>query len=223
MVNVTDVDQSLPEWVPGNDRLDLIFQEQHKLIEKYHPIEDKSALMHTRLCPVAIDDRFGQARLKDFAWRITEELTEYTTATEGQQHAHEELGDVCHFLIELIILSNLNPIKLVSKEFFKTEPHLNCKLEWCFNRIQDDHHYVGKIDATYRVIESLGLAMNCLKQKPWKQTHIATDIKKYNKYITWTWNCFIRLCIEEHITPHQLFRLYFLKNKVNQFRINSKY
>lgn len=58
------------------DKLEAIFNRQKELMEKYHHIEAKSGLLQTADCPVNLDDKRGQARLKDFAWRTTEEIAE---------------------------------------------------------------------------------------------------------------------------------------------------
>lgn len=57
-------------------KLEAIFNRQRELMEKYHHIESKSGLCQTEDCPVNLDDKRGQARLKDFAWRATEEVAE---------------------------------------------------------------------------------------------------------------------------------------------------
>ena len=58
------------------DRLVAIFNRQKELMEKYHHIELNIGLMQTEDCPVNLHDKRGQARLKDFAWRATEEVAE---------------------------------------------------------------------------------------------------------------------------------------------------
>lgn len=59
--------------------------------------------MQTEDCPVNLDDKRGQARIKDFSWRITEEIGEALDAMENESallHFHEELVDGLHFLTE---------------------------------------------------------------------------------------------------------------------------
>jgi hypothetical protein len=58
------------------DRLISIFGRQKELMNKYHDIEKNIGLMQTEDCPVNLHDKRGQARLKDFAWRTTEEIAE---------------------------------------------------------------------------------------------------------------------------------------------------
>ena len=58
------------------DRLVAIFTRQKELMSKYHDIEKRSGLMETEDCPVNLDDKRGQARIKNFSWRIIEEVGE---------------------------------------------------------------------------------------------------------------------------------------------------
>ncbi len=124
------------------DKLDLIFQKQRELMVKYEEIEMKNGLLQTPMVPVDLHDNAGQARLKDFAWRITEEL---------------------------------------------------------------------------------GEAMQCLKNKPWKQTHMLTDVDHYKEELADAFHFFVELCILSGIEAEDLFDLYFRKNQVNKFRQRSQY
>jgi len=126
----------------GEDKLDAIFARQKELMEKYHEIEKASGLLQTEEIPVDMDSPAGQARLKDFAWRVTEEL---------------------------------------------------------------------------------GEAMNCLKQKPWKQTHMETDTIHYMEEIVDAFHFFIELCILSGLNADDLTIFYLKKSEVNKFRQRSKY
>jgi hypothetical protein len=136
-----NVNDAKKENVQG-DKLDAIFQRQKELMEKYHVIEEENGLLQTKLCPVNIDSQHGQQRLKDFAWRITEEL---------------------------------------------------------------------------------GEAMNCLKNKPWKQTHMETDTVHYEEEIVDAFHFFIELCILSGFDADSLTDMYLKKSQVNQFRQRSQY
>ncbi len=69
----------------------------------------------------------------------------------------------------------------------------------------------------------LQIARNTLKNKPWKQTGMMTDFKQYEDAIA---NCtfamfkFFAFC---GFTAEAIFTIYFKKNKINQFRISSRY
>lgn len=144
-MNITDVkfvghlQQNKEE---SEDLLDMIFRKQMYLMEKYHEIEKKNGCLITADVPVDLHSHVGQHRLKDFAWRITEEL---------------------------------------------------------------------------------GEAMNCLKNKPWKVTPMATDIQHYKEEISDAFHFYVELCILSGIGPRELFELYMKKSEVNQFRQRSGY
>ena len=137
-MNVNDAEK---EKIEG-DMLEMIFKRQKELMKKYEKIEDDNGLLQTSFVPVDLNDRFGQARLKDFAWRITEEL---------------------------------------------------------------------------------GEAMNCLKNKPWKQTHMMTDATHYCEEIVDAFHFFIELCILSGFDAIDLTEMYLKKSQVNKFRQRSKY
>lgn len=139
-MNIKDVETEVP--VKGSDMLECIFARQLELMEKYQEIEKASGLLQTEMIPVDIHSKEGQARLKDFAWRVTEEL---------------------------------------------------------------------------------GEAMNTLKNKPWKQTHMVTDVNHYMEEISDAFHFFIELCVLSGLGPKELYDLYFRKSEVNRFRQGSKY
>jgi len=136
-----NVDDAEKEQVVG-DMLEMIFARQKELIKKYEHIEAQNNLLQTPLCPVEIDSQHGQQRLKDFAWRITEEL---------------------------------------------------------------------------------GEAMNCLKNKPWKQTHMETDRTHYEEELVDAFHFFIELCILSGFDAQSLTEMYLKKSLVNKFRQRSQY
>ena len=96
------------------DKLEAIFNRQKELMAKYHHIEKRSGLLQTEDCPVNLDDKRGQARLKDFSWRVIEEVGEALDARDNSMHFCEELIDGLHFLTELTILAGIEPKDLHS-------------------------------------------------------------------------------------------------------------
>ena len=63
-MNITHVEAELT----SDDKLRGIFVKQKSLMGKYHDIELRSGLLQTEDVPVNINDKRGQARIKDFAW-----------------------------------------------------------------------------------------------------------------------------------------------------------
>lgn len=202
-MNINDVAAPIDR---PEDLLSAIFDRQHELMVKYHHIEEKNGLLQTPDFPVDLHDKFGQARLKDFAWRMTEEFTE---ATDGLKvdgdpgHYFEELIDGLHFMIELFLIAGYRP-----------EGTLH---EWFVNVPQNENARV------YDVIERIGCAMNCLKNKPWKTSHMLTDSSKFMAYLEEAWSKFIIMMISEGLTPEDVYDLYFRKSEVNKFRQRSNY
>lgn len=214
-MNVLDVP---PPPVHPVCRLTAMFEHQHNLAIRYLEIERRNGLLQTDRMPVDLHNRHGQARLKDFAWRICEEIAEASDARTLHKdipiHCLEELADALHFMLELDLLVGLTVHALA--------PSLlgNCRLE-------NLYHEVGKSDASFDehawvVVENLGRAMNCLKQKPWKNTHILTDIDKFTVSLIDANYALFSLCFSLMTAP-ELYDLYIRKNKVNEFRIGSNY
>ncbi|NIV96156.1 hypothetical protein GWN42_26045 [candidate division KSB1 bacterium] len=127
-MNVNDIEDMELE----GDKLDLIFARQKELMEKYHDIEKATGLLQTEDVPVDMHSAQGQARLKDFAWRITEELGEAMNCLKNKPwkktqmltdvtHYKEELADAFHFMIELMILSGMDAFELAMTYMKKSE------------------------------------------------------------------------------------------------------
>jgi len=241
LVNIKDVDRS---DLPAGDRLKNIFDRQRELMAKYHHIEKANNLLLSEDVPVDLDDKYGQARLKDFAWRFTEELGEALDAllkhADEPAHGMEEVADALHFLAEFTILAGIpwdgvipptgtsdgdGLTKLFSLSGDGDALYLNYEI-W------KPGEFFGQKGITYyevismlvgQVIAPLAMACNCLKNKPWKQTHMPTDYKHFRHYIQVTWWEFIRLAREWGFTEESLYEMYFGKADVNAFRQRSNY
>lgn len=217
-MNVDDFKGKLAE----GDKLHEIFVEQRKLMEKYEEIEERNGLLQTKDIPVNLDDRKGQQRIKDFFWRVTEELAEAWQAFEEgvQNHFYEEVADAFHFLVEVCILAD-----------YWAEPPIpdiadDCLEGWFAVTLPADNRPVSQLLMGYKVfeiIQALGLAANCLKNKPWKQSHVLTDRDKFYYYLHSAFFNFISFCKSAGLTADSLYNMYFRKNQVNQFRQRSGY
>lgn len=88
----------------------------------------------------------------------------------------------------------------------------------------DDRYVQMRLkDLMERTIEELMEAANCLKNKPWKNTYVATDRAHFEEEIADALHFFVELLITAGIDADKMFRLYFLKHAVNQFRQRSNY
>jgi hypothetical protein len=206
-LNINDI--QAPSDRP-EELLKAIFDKQRELLLKYRPIEKANGLLHTEDIPVNLNCRFGQAQLKDLAWRMTEEITEATDAREHRDHYLEELVDALHFMVELMILADFQPCRDLTFYFDQTH-----------DMFREFEHEVTI--APYAIVERIGCAMNCLKNKPWKQSQMLTDHHKFKGHLEEAWITFIGLMVCEGLDANDLYDLYFRKSEVNAFRQRSNY
>lgn len=239
-MNVNDIkEDSVPTPTEEKDMFDLIFERQHSLAVKYTPIEKANGLLETDLFPGDLDDRFSQARMKNFAWRIQEELYEATESLTHKEHdtVHflEEMIDAVHFYTELCIFCGYSPKEI--SEFFGWKPESKMDKFVYFETLANALNNMtegpmGKGDKNYAVPaliyttigQCIGDAMNKLKNKPWKQTHMVTDKDAFKGYLLNAWIGFFRVLHNVYdLSAKDIFTLYFKKSEVNKFRIQSKY
>lgn len=216
-----NINHATVEEVTG-DKLQAIFTRQKSLMDKYHDIELKSGLMQTEDCPVNLDDKRGQARIKDFSWRVTEELGEALDAKATKDHYQEELIDGLHFLTELTILAgkdyhNLLPDSTTLYSEDRLEDLVENSKE-CISQNGDNLNYwVSKF------IENLGMMCNCLKNKPWKQSMMKTDRNAFYSRLSEVWVIYITILVVSGMNAQDIANIYLKKSQVNKFRIRSAY
>ena len=224
-MNVKDFDIPIPE----GDMLVTIFNRQRELMNTYHKIEENNvghllpytSNEHGEYCgALNIDDRASQLRIKEFAWFITEELTEATLALaeEDRVHFEEELIDALHFSVEIMILSGIKPVYGTGDAFQKAFDSVLIEKRPAFL----SENLLIKIQ-TYQAIEKLGEAMNRLKLKSWKTTAMLTDREAYNVSISDFFKNFIALLKLSGFTARTATAMYLNKHAVNQFRQLSNY
>ncbi|KKL98130.1 hypothetical protein LCGC14_1827470, partial [marine sediment metagenome] len=73
------------------------------------------------------------------------------------------------------------------------------------------------------VIWSMGLAANTLKNKPWKNTHMATDVEAFKYKLDETWRRVLKLWVHLGADDEFIFELYAKKCQVNKFRQDTNY
>lgn len=199
----------------NKESLKAIFERQKELMVKYHDIELKSGLLQTEDCPVNLDDKRGQARIKDFSWRITEEIGEALDALENEEgesallHFHEELIDGLHFLTEMTILTGYD----ITKDYT-----LHDLIEECTHR-----NFYTLNDLVSDHVMYLGMMCNCLKNKPWKQTMMKTNKENFYKHLELVWVNYIAILTSQDLTEQEILDIYFRKSQVNKFRQRSNY
>ena len=195
----------------NKESLKAIFDRQRELMIKYHDIEFRSGLMQTEDCPVNLDDKKGQARIKDFAWRITEEIGEALDALTNSERLHyeEELIDGLHFLTEMTILTGYNIY-----EKFSLEELIDESKKIFNNNISD---------LVFNHVRYLGMMCNCLKNKPWKQSMMKTNKENFYDHLELVWANYIAILISAGFDEESILDIYFRKSQVNQFRQRSNY
>ena len=86
--------------------------------------------------------------------------------------------------------------------------------------------YMGQDQIKQRffwAIIEMAEAIDCLKNKPWKQTMVEVDVDHFREEVADALHFFIEGCILAGITASDLFSLYMRKSEVNKFRQRSKY
>ena len=189
----------------GPKTFKAVMQAQKELFGKYTEIEGQSGI-ELGLLPKDrnIDSPLTQYVIKDFAWRVVEEVAEAIEAHNAGDilHMKEELADSLHFLMELFILANIS---------------------------EDSVNVVRKTKAldagwgTYYFTQEIGCAMNCLKQKPWKQTHVVTDVNKFYAILLRVLYAWQGLVVSYGSSVDEILGIYYKKHEVNKFRQRSGY
>lgn len=225
-MNIDDVPvEQLMASMPA-ERIAAIFKMQQELMLKYEPMEARRGLLIPH-APFHIDEFAVQNRIKDMFWRATEEVAEAFEEfdTPGMsisrwrekwdndvaiRHFFEELADSLHFLTEASIYANLN----VPDDFIKNYIDMGDLA----------HNNADSLRLlAFRFVHQLGLAANCLKNKPWKQSQMPTDESKFKANLVTAWSRFGFLWGACGATLEDLYILYARKNLVNQFRQRSNY
>ena len=202
--------------------LEDIFKHQEELFWKYKEIE---GMEFTGKC-VNVHTAAGQKWLKDFLWRVTEELGESFEAAvehEDTNHQVEELADALHFFVEFCIIAGVEPSEL--KPIDEVVGETVAVLNQVGPALKPQYVYWA---TTYH----LALIGNTLKNKAWKKTQMKTDLGEFKKHTINAYealiSCFTLVNWEHDVTDpkiitQEIYDFYFKKNAVNQFRQRSNY
>lgn len=221
-----NINHAVEEKVEG-DLLKAIFDRQRSLVEKYHHIEIKSGLIPDLSWPAQLDDRKAQYLLKDYSWRVTEELGEALDAKNHNDHFQEELIDGLHFLTEMTIFAGRDYDTLLPEgtPLHNPDDRLKDLVENARNNIdiscglRDD-----QLDYwTTKFIEQLAMMCNCLKNKPWKQSMMKTDRTAFYNRLGQAWVCYTTILVVAGMDAEEIAMVYLKKSQVNQFRQRSNY
>lgn len=235
-MNIDDVQTS--EKCDGSI-IKAIFERQAYLMIKYENIETKNGI-YVPAEPYHIDDRRIQYRLKDMFWRFTEELCEaaeelvvHPDAFEGLinwqhawstsapvRHFFEELVDAVHFLTEASIIAGLDTEEIEKCYIYISDDGTGILQ----SNLQEPDGFLNKSSKLFfQIIRSIGLAANCLKNKPWKLSEMSTDQAKFKNCMYDTWNNFFELWHCLGGSQEVLYSLYIKKHTVNTWRQDTNY
>jgi hypothetical protein len=188
------------------NQLEAIFKRQEELMEKYKGIEGLPPW------PFDIDTKENQIWIKDFLWRITEELAEAVDASRREMVPREEVADALHFVAELFILTGIEtPHPSLDEAVFVAESIVKIHTDGSFNA------------CVYETMIYCGLIGNTLKNKKWKQTPVPTDKEKFGDLMWDMFNNLITVFVSLGCDDNDIYEAYFKKSEENRARIITNY
>lgn len=206
------------------NRLQEIFNKQKELMVKYHEIEENSGIVTTTKVPLDLDEQKDQQRVRDFAWRLTEELGETIHEIKVQnneitEEVKEEIVDCLHFLTEMTIAVGVEPHELMNTQ----EYHLDNlhTLADKGQRLAMTHESIYETISQF--ISSLAMTINTLKNKAWKQTMKETDQELFYKRLKETWVLFFAISTSANLSDADIYHKYVFKNNKNKQRQQDNY
>lgn len=210
-MNITDIQEPSVIPITWEAIVRAIFDRQEQLMEKYREIEGLPR--H----PLLVDLAESQAVIKDFAWRTVEELTESYEAwikhgdddEVAESHSLEELADAVHFYVELLIFAGVTPDDVL--EYTEGASFMAIARA----RPREETYWW----ATFNI----GVAMNFLRNKPWKQHQVPTDMIRFRRALLEAFYSVVLCFGNQGYNEETLYRFYFKKSEVNKFRQRSNY
>lgn len=215
MVNITDIKEIEHFNLQDVDLLEILLDKQKELMNKY------------QIFPVGedIDTLRGSQLIRSFSKYTVEELAEayeaYLVEKEMGLHFWEEVIDSLHFLLEKVLVSKLN----YKKVFYYME------IDWKkFENFQEMNLYIQKQYPKIKLEEGLrwisyyvNISDNFIRNKERKKAQIPTNRKDFYRSVANSVYYFFYFTIGMWADPKFLLKTYLQKNKVNHFRIKSKY
>lgn len=203
-------------------KLEDIFNAQRALMERFLIIEAEGGFAIPPRIPVNLHDRHDQLRLKELAWRVTEEIgetvMEMTSRTgPSTDRVREEMSDVLHFLVELFIMAGIE----VEEFPLRSSDRLDELYRSAQAEIMDRQELPYASEQLALVVWGLTDAMHELKNRPWKRTHVNTNVIEFRNKLQRVMDSFILACYLCGITAQLLSDLYFRKHEVNRQRQDS--
>lgn len=189
-----------------SERFNRIMQHQHNLMLQFRDIETKNGF-DLPTCAVDIDSFRGQAELRRLAWCIQEELSEAAEQYHGDASLGEmrkEMIDALHFIAEFMLTLGYWPDDLPPE-----------------SDVYPDTQWNGIIANLFHTMVELGLTVNCLKNKPWKQKARETDTMAFKERLARFIRSYMRTCYAIGMSDDDIEVTYFGKASENQERIDT--
>lgn len=203
------------------DRLNEILKKQAELMVRYHEIEKDNGQLQTEAVHMDLDDRFCQARLKDFAWRFTEEIAEAINEGTRLNERNFEFIDALHFLSEMAVMLGWNDHNIVHHTGLPGEDNLDkilylAKITYGLPLKKDDDKFMDFV--IVQLITHMGMCMNQLKNKPWSQSHRETNEMLFMHHFHQVWIAYFAIFIGLEISADEIYSYYMDKNSINKKR-----
>ena len=172
--------------------------------------------------PWNLDTKEHQRWIKDFLWRIVEELCEaeeYIGIKDQEELFYEELSDVVHFIVDIMVALGWSADYLVSTYIHDSE----MKELLASGEANDVLNVENFRKQAYGAICNIGWAANCLKNKPWKQTQVLTDRRKFESRLVNAFYWIIQILGGQGFKIEDIYILYMKKHAINKFRQDTNY
>ncbi len=188
-----------------------IFNTQHELALKYKEIEGMPDW------PFDINSVEGQIWIKDFLWRIVEEVAEALEVIDEQDLFLEELSDALHFLVEAMIISGIESrVKFLDLELMIKDIS--------YRHVPGGKKNLDQIRETaLEMIIALGLVGNTLKNKKWKKTKVNTDYSLFEQRLYSAFHKLIQLFYLCDCNADDIYNIYHKKSNINKARQKNNY
>lgn len=209
-MNISDVKIDYSRF-EGQDLLEVIFERQELLMEMY------------KVPKLDLDIPRDQQLIRAMAWSVVEEAGEALEVYYGskdKEHLGDEIADMMHFYIELLIMSDITVDDLFDDlGVLNTQNYIDTYQP--NNTVSNPRIILYERFQSF--IVELALAINVLKNRFWRETNLKTDRAKYQMRLRDSITSFFLLVKAMEIQPVDLLDFYLRKNEVNLFRIRSKY
>lgn len=208
-MNISDIQIDYEQY-EGQDLLRVVFARQRELMNLY------------KIPALDLDIPADQQIIRAMAWSVVEEAGEALEVYYGskdKEHLGDEVADMMHFYIELLIMSDIT----VDDVFDDLGVIDTAHYAQTYAAVNVSKPTVMLMQHFQQFIMELALGVNVLKNRFWRETNLKTDMNKYQSKLRDTIPTFFLFVKSLGIEPGQLLDFYLRKNEVNLFRIRSKY